>query len=131
MKKEDLIKELRHAQTIHKKRAYNITLPQNRRFNLRVAKQKEIIIRVIQGKIPVQPVHINVVKRWRNIHQKWIDYLKYYKDHPDELSKEDRTSIKREGDTIHWNKRWVRVYNQVLKELELKRININRTLRDR
>jgi len=117
MKKEYLIKELKHAQTIHRKRAYSKTLPQNRRVNLRVAKQKEIIIQVLQGKILIQPTHINIVKRWRNIHQKWIDYLKYYKDNPGEMSKEDKESIKEEGDTIHWHKRWVKTYNKILNYL--------------
>lgn len=105
---------MEHAQKIHRKRAVNITLPQNKRVNLRVAHQKGIIIQVLKGEIPAEETHIRIVKRWRKIHLKWIEYIKYCQSK--KLSKKKAKEFEKDlkNGTIHWDKRWIRVYDGVL-----------------
>ena len=113
MRKElqNLIKELRYAQKIHLERAVDLTLPKNERIReKRINRQKEMVIQILQGKIFVEEKYIRIVKRWRNIHLNWIEYINYHKN----PSKKIQEDINKRGGSIHWNKRWIRVYNRVL-----------------
>lgn len=120
-KLKDLIKELQYAQEIHIERAADLDLPKNeRKKEKRIGYQKKLIIQALKKEIPVKENYIRIVKRWRNIHLNWIKYIEYYqgKKLNKKKAKEIKEDIKKRGGTIHWNKRWIRVYNGVLDYLE-------------
>jgi len=121
---KELIKELKYAQKLHKDRANDLELSVNeRKKNKRVEQQKEIIIQMLEKKVPFQEKYIRIMKRWLNIHQKWIEYFKYYleKINQKKLSQRNikklKTEIEEEGG-IDWHKRWVEVYKEVISSLE-------------
>lgn len=119
---EKIIKELEYAKKLHDLSAQDLSLEKKwRDRDKRISKNKTIIIKALKGEIPVSKGHVRIVKYWRSLHQKGVEYLGYWKKHKSSKAKaKELEEDIRIGGSLNWHKRWVRTYDQIITALEQK-----------
>ena len=115
--KQNLIKELKYAQSIHKKVVVLALSKKDKQRNNRIVGQKQMVIDSIEGKGKPSQTIIRILKRWINSHKKAIDYIIWYKNYEPDQYKEE---IAKYG-SVSWQKRWIKVYQNVIDLLENKK----------
>lgn len=119
---QKLIKELEYAKKLHDLSAQNLSLEKKWRIrDKRVSKNKTIIIKALKDEIPASKSHIRIIRGWKNIHQKGVEYLSYWEKHkPSKAKAKELAEDIKIGGSLNWHKRWVRIYDKILIALEQK-----------
>lgn len=91
-----LIKELQYAKELHRK-----AMEQDKG----ILKQKDFVIAVLKKKNPSKKdleIATGYIKFWKETHENWIELIKL-----------NKKWIKY-GGTITWQKKWMRIYDKIL-----------------